>query len=52
MDNEVSTELKNLSGRVTILERWTWWVMGGSWVIGFVIATLLQSAGIISLFLN
>ena len=52
MDNEVSGELKILSSRVTILERWKWWVMGGSWVIGFVIATLLQAAGIISLFTN
>lgn len=50
MDEEVGTELKNLSGRVTILERWKWWIMGGSWVIGFVIATLLQMGGIIKLF--
>lgn len=52
MDEEVGKELKNLSGRVTILERWKWWIMGGSWVIGFVIATLLQMGGIISLFSN
>lgn len=50
MDEEVGTELKNLSGRVTILERWKWWIMGGSWVIGFIIATLLQMGGIIKLF--
>lgn len=50
MDEEVGKELKNLSGRVTILERWKWWIMGGSWVIGFVIATLLQMGGIIKLF--
>ena len=52
MDEEVGKELKNLSGRVTILERWKWWIMGGSWVIGFVIATILQMGGIISLFSN
>ena len=46
MDEEVGKELKNLSGRVTILERWKWWIMGGSWVIGFVIATLLQLAAL------
>lgn len=50
MDEEVGTELKNLAGRVTILERWKWWIMGGSWVIGFVIATVLQMGGIIKLF--
>jgi chromosome segregation ATPase len=50
MDEEVGTELKNLSGRVTILERWKWWIMGGSWVIGFIIATVLQMGGIIKLF--
>lgn len=51
MDTEVSSELKSLSGRVTILERWKWWIMGGSWVIGFVIATILQAGGIINLFM-
>lgn len=50
MGKEVSSELKTMSERVTILERWKWWIMGGSWVIGFVIATLLQVGGIIELF--
>lgn len=50
MGTEVSSELKTMSERVTILERWKWWIMGGSWVIGFVIATLLQVGGIIELF--
>jgi len=52
MDEEVGSELKNLSGRVTILERWKWWIMGGSWVIGFIIATVLQSGGIIQVLSN
>jgi len=50
MGTEVSSELKTMSERVTILERWKWWIMGGSWVIGFVIATLLQVGGLIQLF--
>jgi len=52
MDEEVGSELKNLSGRVTILERWKWWIMGGSWVIGFIIATVLQSGGIVQVLSN
>lgn len=42
MDVEVTGELKSLTTRVAILERWKWWVMGGSWAIGFIIATLFQ----------
>lgn len=49
MGKEVSGELKSMSERVTILERWKWWIMGGSWVIGFVIATLLQVGGMIEI---
>jgi chromosome segregation ATPase len=52
MDEEVGSELKNLSGRVTILERWKWWIMGGSWVIGFIIATVLQMGGIVQVLSN
>ena len=52
MDEEVGSELKNLSGRVTILERWKWWIMGGSWVIGFIIATVLQMGGIVQFLSN
>lgn len=52
MDEEVGSELKNLSGRVTILERWKWWIMGGSWVIGFIIATVLQMGGILKILAN
>lgn len=51
MDNEVSSELKNLSSRVTVLERWKWWIMGGSWVIGFIIAIMLQASGFVQLFM-
>ena len=42
MDIEVTGELKTLTTRVAILEKWKWWVMGGSWAIGFIIATLFQ----------
>jgi len=52
MDEEVGSELKNLSGRVTILERWKWWIMGGSWVVGFIIATVLQMGGILKVLAN
>ena len=50
MSNEVKDELKEVKERVTILERWKWWVMGGSWAIGFIIATILQVGGIVQLF--
>jgi coenzyme F420-reducing hydrogenase alpha subunit len=52
MSNEVKDELKEVKERVTILERWKWWVMGGSWAIGFIIATILQAGGIVQLFTN
>ncbi len=50
MGEEVTDELKEVKERVTILERWKWWVMGGSWAIGFIIATVLQMGGIIKIF--
>lgn len=50
MDTEVTTDLKSLSHRVGVLERWKWWVMGGSWAIGFFIATLLQIGGFLGKF--
>lgn len=50
MGKEVNSELKEVKNRVTILERWKWYVMGGSWVIGFVIATILQAGGILQFF--
>lgn len=40
--NGLRDDHKALTNRVGLLERWKWWIMGGSWVIGFVIATLLQ----------
>lgn len=52
MGKDMKDELKEVKTRVTILERWKWWVMGGSWVIGFVIATILQAGGLIQLFMN
>lgn len=52
MGKDMKGELKEVKERVTILERWKWWVMGGSWVIGFIIATILQAGGILNLFVN
>ena len=49
MGQDVKNELQEVKERVTILERWKWWVMGGSWAIGFIIATILQVGGIIEL---
>ena len=48
MDTDVGDKLETLSTRVTVLERWKWWVMGGSWAIGFFIATLLQIGGFLT----
>lgn len=42
MDNDVTDNIEKLSLRVTVLERWKWWIMGGSWAVGFFIATILQ----------
>jgi ABC-type Zn uptake system ZnuABC Zn-binding protein ZnuA len=42
MDEEFNRELKDVSKRVYTLEKWKWWIMGGSWAIGFIIATLLE----------
>ena len=50
MSADVKSELKEVKDRVTILERWKWWIMGGSWAIGFIIATILQMGGIIKIF--
>jgi uncharacterized phage infection (PIP) family protein YhgE len=49
MGQDVKSELQEVKERVTILERWKWWVMGGSWAIGFIIATILQVGGIVEL---
>jgi adenylosuccinate synthase len=48
MGERVDDKLTTLGDRVTLLERWKWWVMGGSWAIGFIIATLLQVGGFIT----
>ena len=48
---DIRNEQKNLADRVHILEKWKWWIMGGSWVIGFVIATILQVGGLINIFM-
>lgn len=34
--------------RLTVLERWKWYIMGTAWGIGFLIATLLQSANLLN----
>jgi len=51
MDVEVTSEIKTLTARVALLEKWKWWVMGGSWAIGFIIATLFQAGNFIRSFL-
>lgn len=52
LSTETNSELKHLSDRVGHLEKWKWWIMGGSWAIGFAIATLVQMGGIIELLMN
>ncbi len=51
MDLEVTSELKSLTTRVGLLEKWKWWVMGGSWAIGFIIATLFQVGNFVKNFI-
>lgn len=47
MQNETNEELTEITERVMILERWKWLLMGGSTVIGFIVATILQTGIII-----
>lgn len=47
---ESQADMKELATRVHQLERWKWWIMGGSWAIGFAIATLLQIGGLVTIF--
>lgn len=49
MAEDTKEELHELGERVSILEKWKWWVMGGSWAIGFIIATILQVGGLVEL---
>ena len=46
----IETLIEQNDKRITVLERWKWYIMGTAWGIGFLIATLLQSANLISLF--
>ena len=48
--NEVREGQKELSDRVNVLERWKWWIMGGSSAVGFVLATFFQISGLFSKF--
>jgi hypothetical protein len=50
MSTETKNEIQTLGERVRILERWKWWIMGGSWAIGFIIATLFQVGSLIQAF--
>lgn len=43
MDKKATQELSEMNERITLLERWKWWIMGGSWAIGFAIATLTST---------
>ena len=52
MSASVDLELREIKDRVATLERWKWWIMGGSWSIGFIIAIVLQLSGFIELFVN
>lgn len=36
--------------RISVLEKWKWYIMGTAWGIGFLIATLLQAGNIITFF--
>lgn len=36
--------------RIGVLERWKWYIMGTSWGIGFLIATVLQAGNLVSFF--
>lgn len=43
-------DISNLEIRVSLLEKWKWWIMGGSGAIGFIIASLLPIANLFRLF--
>ena len=40
LDNEMTNELKSISGRVTMLEKWRWYLVGAGAVILLIISNL------------
>jgi predicted nucleic acid-binding Zn-ribbon protein len=48
--NEVRDGQKDLAKRVVSLERWKWWIMGGSSAVGFILATFFQAGNFIAKF--
>jgi peptidoglycan hydrolase CwlO-like protein len=42
--------MKKMDERITTLEKWKWYVMGTAWGIGFLLATILQSANVLTIF--
>jgi len=52
ISSESKVEINNLASRISVLEKWKWWIMGGSWVIGFIIASLLPIASFLQRFFN
>lgn len=47
---EVKDMMAKTDARITTLEKWKWYIMGSAWGIGFLIATILQSANLINIF--
>lgn len=47
MDEKNSREVKLISERLDILERWKWWIMGAAAVLGFFISQMANISSII-----
>jgi hypothetical protein len=42
IQKEIKNDIKQIDERVSSLERWKWYVIGGAAVIGFLIATVVD----------
>jgi ElaB/YqjD/DUF883 family membrane-anchored ribosome-binding protein len=42
IQDEISKDVKTIDERVTSLERWKWYVIGGAVVVGFLLATVVD----------
>jgi ElaB/YqjD/DUF883 family membrane-anchored ribosome-binding protein len=42
IQDEIRNDIKQVDERVTSLERWKWYVIGGAVVIGFLLATVID----------
>lgn len=47
IQNEIRTDVEKISERVSALEQWKWYVIGGAIVVGFLLATVVDLSKLI-----